>query len=409
MYAHDAASLAVRPGQGRFAALSIIAVSTVLAMATWFSATAVITDLTAATHIAQHDRAWITAAVQLGFVVGTLSSAVLVLPDLLDSRTLMRIGMLVAAAATAAIASSPAFLLLLLLRFLTGAGLAIVYPPAVKLLAAWFVRDRGLATGILIGALTFGSFSPHLLAGAHLPWRAVLLGSSALALMGVAVISLLPAPPVRAPSARFDILAIPRILGNRGVLLADTAYWGHMWELYAVWAWAPLFLQASLRATHSHAPPGPLIFMAFGAAGALGCVVAGLLADRIGRSLVAAGAMIVSGTLSFTIGFTFGMNAWLALSALALWGFSVVADSAQFSAAVTELADPSYVGTALTLQMGIGFLITMATIWLIGALQQTLGWSHVFALLALGPALGATAMLVLRTLPEASSMAGGKR
>lgn len=397
------------PACSRSVALFIVSVATIFAMATWFSATAVLPQLVAAYGIAPENRAWITSAVQLGFVVGALGSAVLTLPDVIDPRSSIRLGMLVAALATASITLTHVFGLVLVLRFLTGAGLAVVYPPAVQVLSAWYGRDRGLAVGVLIGALTFGSFSPHLLTDASLPWRSVLLGSSMLALLAIFIMSLLPPAPTPISVSRFDIRAIPKMLSNRAVLLADAAYWGHMWELYAAWSWAPLFLQASLRAAGVQAPAGGLIFAAFGVVGAFGCVVAGLLADRIGRSLVASGAMVISGSLSLLIGFTFGGSVWLVVTALAVWGFSVVADSAQFSAAVTELADPSYVGTALTLQMGIGFLITMLTIWLIGALEAVVGWRFVFALLAIGPALGTVAMLKLRVRPEAMKMAGGRR
>ncbi len=393
----------------RWRALAIIAGANVLAMATWFSATAVIANVSAAYGIAPQNQGLITAAVQLGFFAGAMSSSIIALPDVLPPKVLMRIGMLAAAIANALITTTHWLPLVLLLRFLTGASLALVYPPAVKLLTAWFARERGLATGVLIGALTLGSFSPHLFSAAAVHWQSVMIGSSALALVGIPVISLLPSPPVALPLAKFELNAVPRILKDRAVLLADCAYWGHMWELYAAWAWAPLFFQASLSAAGSRAHAGPYIFIAFGVIGAIGCTLAGILADRFGRSTVAAGAMIVSATMSLTIGFTFGGAPWLVFIALMIWGISVIADSAQFSAAVTELAEPSYVGTALTLQMGVGFLVTLLTIWLIGVARVTLGWQYAFAVLAAGPALGAWSMLALRRRPEALKMAHGRR
>ncbi len=393
----------------RWRALAIIAGANVLAMATWFSATAVIGKVSAAFNIAPQNQGWITSAVQLGFVTGAIGSSVIALPDVIQPKTLMRFGMLIAALANVLITFTHSLPAALLLRFLTGAGLAIVYPPAVKLLSAWFSTKRGLATGILIGALTLGSFSPHLLSGAAINWQTVMIGSSALAVFGIPLISLLPRPPVALPLTKFELNAVPRILNDRAVLLADCGYWGHMWELYAAWAWAPVFFQASLLAFGSQAHAGPYIFIAFGVVGAIGCTIAGILADRLGRAAVAAAAMIVSGTLSLTIGFTFGMAPWIVFTALVIWGFSVIADSAQFSAAVTELAESAYVGTALTLQMGVGFLITLATIWLIGVAHIRFGWQHAFALLAIGPALGACSMLALRRRPEAVKMAGGRR
>jgi MFS family permease len=150
-----------------------------------------------------------------------------------------------------------------------------------------------------------------------------------------------------------------------------------------------------------NAPAGAIVFLAFGIAGAASCVLAGVVADRIGRPVVAASAMAISGTVSFCIGLTFGGNALLMTVLFFIWGFSVVADSAQFSAAVTELSEERYVGTALTLQMGIGFLITMVTIWLVGAIEAQTGWRTAFMLLSIGPAIGVAAMLALRRRMQA--------
>jgi MFS family permease len=375
--------------------LSLIAGSDVLAMATWFSASAVLLPLASAFGIAQADRGWITGAVQLGFVTAAVFSAVIALADWVEPRSLIRAGMFLAVVSNAAIVLVHTTVLLLVLRFLTGAGLALVYPPTVRLLTAWFSRSRGLATGIAVGALTIGSFTPHLFTAA-LPWRSVVLAASGLALCGIPLISLVPAPPSMQRTARFDLRAVPNVLANRNVVLADMGYWGHMWELYAVWAWGPVFYAASLRASHTVAPSGVFVFLAFGILGAAGCVAAGYIADRAGRAIVAAAAMAVSGATSLCIGLSFGANPWLVSVLLAIWGFSVVADSAQFSAAITELSQARYIGTALTLQMGIGFLITMLTIWLVGAVLPHAGWRTAFMLLAAGPAVGVTAMLALR-------------
>lgn len=375
--------------------LILLASCEVLAMATWFSASAVLGPIASAFGIAPDMRGWITGAVQLGFVTGAVGSAVLALADVVESRALIRFGIVVAALANAAIVVVHGAPALLLLRFLTGAGLALVYPPTVRLLTAWFSRSRGLATGIAVGALTVGSFAPHLFAQ-NVPWRTVMLVASALALFALVAISLVPTPASLPRVARIDLRATPRVLANRNVLLADLGYWGHMWELYAVWAWAPSFYAASLHAANARVPDGLVVFLAFGAIGAAGCVVAGFAADRIGRPVVAATAMAVSGTVSLLVGLSFGANAVLVTALLVVWGFSVIADSAQFSAAVTELAEPQYVGTALTMQMGIGFSITMITIWLVGVVQAHAGWRPAFALLAAGPLVGVPAMLALQ-------------
>jgi MFS family permease len=375
--------------------LGLIAGCDVLAMATWFSASAVVLPLASAFGITAANQGWITGAVQLGFVTGAVGSAVIALADWVEPRTLIRTGILIAVLANASIVFVHSAAWLIALRFLTGAGLALVYPPTVRLLTAWFTQSRGLVTGIAVGALTLGSFTPHLLSG-DLPWRGVVLGASALALLAVPVISLVPAPPHLLRAARFDLRAVPQVLANGNVVLADAGYWGHMWELYAVWAWGPVFYAASLTAAGVDAPASIIIFLAFGVAGALGCVIAGYIADRVGRATVAGAAMLVSGAISFCIGLLFGGSPVLVTILLIVWGFSVVADSAQFSAAVTELAEPQYIGTALTLQMGIGFLITLATIWLVGEVQAAAGWRTAFMLLAAGPAIGVAAMVALR-------------
>jgi MFS family permease len=378
-----------------FRTVGLIAGTDVLAMATWFSASAVVLPLASAFGIAAQDRGWITGAVQLGFVTGAVGSSAIALADWVEPRALIRCGILLAVLANSAIVIVHSAALLLMLRFFTGAGLALVYPPTVRLLTAWFTQSRGLATGIAVGALTLGSFTPHLLSN-DFPWRTVLLAASTLALCALPLISLVPPPRSLQKAARFDIHAVPHVLANRNVLLADAGYWGHMWELYAVWAWGPLFYAASLRASGVDAPANVIVFAAFGVGGALGCVLAGLFADRIGRALVAACALAVSGTISLCIGWTFGGSPVLVTALLLLWGCSVVADSAQFSAAVTELADSHYVGTALTLQMGVGFLITILTIWLVGRIESTGGWQAAFMLLSVGPACGVTAMIALR-------------
>jgi MFS family permease len=375
--------------------LGLLACTDVLAMATWFSTSAVIFSVAASFRIAPQDLGWIQSAVQFGFVTAAVGSALVGLADWLEPRTLIRTGIIITALANAAIVFIHAPTLLYVFRFLTGAGLAFVYPPSLRLLTAWFPQARGIVTGIAVGALTIGSFSPHLFSG-NLPWRTVMLVASGLALFGVVLVSVTSIPPGYQRAGRFDIHALRTILSNRNVVLADAGYWGHMWELYAVWAWGPVFFAASLKAANAHVDAGALIFVVYGLAGAAGCVVAGIFGDRIGRPIVAGTAMAISGTISFIVGSLFGANPVLLTVLFAIWGFSVVADSAQFSAAVTELANPKYVGTALTFQMGVGFLITMVTIWLVGAVQASLGWRVAFALLSLGPIFGVWAMAALQ-------------
>ena len=349
-------------------------------------------------------RAWLTMAVQAGFVAGTLASAALNLADLINARRLFAAGCVAGAAANACIPFAGSAATVLALRFCTGAALACVYPPGLKIVSGWFRERRGMAMGVVVGALTAGTSLPHLLAwtSADASWRSMMWASSLLALAGgVLVGTAAHDGPYVSASAPFDAHAIRHAVRPRGVRLAILGYLGHMWELYAMWAWMPAFAAASLAAAGT-APgrSGSLVAFVALASGAIGCVAAGARADRFGKARMARLAMIVSGACAAAAPAVFGRPAaWLFLFAI-VWGISVVADSAQFSALVAEHSPRTHVGTALTLQTCAGFLLTMVSMRIVPALGDAVGWQWAFVVLVPGPALGAW---VMTRLPDSSA------
>ena len=364
-------------------------------MTTWFSATAVVPQLRAEWALGDTAAAWLTIAVQLGFVTGALVSAALNVADVLPPRIVVLAGAAGAAAANALLGAASGAGGAIPLRFATGFFLAGVYPPALKLMATWFRRGRGTALGILVGALTLGSATPHLVnALGGLDWQTVVYATSVLTLAGGLLALAVRDGPYPFPPATFDPHQARRAFAPRGVRLASLGYFGHMWELYAMWAWFAVFFAA---AVDDGAGAAYATFAVIGA-GAVGCWAGGVLGDRVGRAETTAAAMAVSGTCALVIGLLLDAPAWVVLLVGLVWGFTVVADSAQFSTLVTEHADQAYVGTALTMQLALGFTLTVVTIWLVPFLADAVGWRWTFAFLVPGPALGVVAMLRLRAL-----------
>lgn len=376
--------------------LAALAVAEFFGMTLWFSATAVTPVLVSEFGMSPERAAWLTMAVQAGFVVGTLVSAVANLADVLNARVLLFLGAVAGAATNAAVLWAPSGDAVIGLRFLTGVSLACVYPPGMKLAAGWFRDRRGLALGVLIGALTLGKAFPHLLTALYgSAWREPMLLASGLAIVGgLLVLAVVRDGPFVAATAPFDPRAVIRIFQSRGARMATLGYLGHMWELYAMWTWIAVLATASFTASGlaDAAATGSIAAFAAIGSGTAGCVLAGWLADRFGRAEIAMAAMAVSAACAALTVVVFGASPIWFFALAVVWGFAVVADSAQFSALVSEYSPREHVGTALTLQTCLGFLLTMVTIDALPRLAAAVGWRWAALLLVPGPVLGIWAM-----------------
>jgi MFS family permease len=382
----------------RWRILLLLAVAELLGMSLWFTASASAPQLQALWGLSAQQAGWLTTVVQLGFVAGTAVAALLNLADVVPARPYFAASALCAALANALLVAAPGLAAALVLRFLTGFFLAGVYPPAMKMIATWFRSARGLAIGTIVGALTLGKASPYLvraLGGTRL--EPTVLAASA----GAVAAALLvgwgyregPFPFARRP---FSWRLVGTVVRHRPTRLAIGGYLGHMWELYAMWAFVAVFfvdffLARGASDVRAGVLSGGVAFAVIGA-GAVGCVVAGAWADRLGRERVTIWAMVVSGACALLMGWLLHAPVPLVLAVALVWGFAVVADSAQFSAVVTEVAPAHAVGTALTLQTALGFLLTSVTITAVPYLREAGGWPLAFGLLALGPLAGIAAM-----------------
>ncbi len=382
--------------------LAVAGLALVLTMAPWFSTAAVIADLRVRLDLGAIAASWLTIGVQLGFVLGAVASAVTGWADRLAAGRLMLVGAVAAAVANAAVIVAPDVATTLLARVLTGAALATVYPAGLRAASGWFRQGRGRALGWMVGGLTLGSALPHLVAGVGgLDWRVTIAVTSALTLLGGIVADRgLVEGPYQARPTRFAVRQIRAVLRRREFRFATLGYLGHMWELYAMWAWIGVF--------YAERWPGRSASLAaFGtiAAGALGAVYAGRLSDRLGRVRAASESLRWSGSAALVVGFLLDAPWPILLGVGATWGFWVVADSAQFSVIVSEHADPRTVGTALTLQLGSGFVLSVVTIFLIPVIVASHGWGWAFVFLVPGPLIGVWAMRRVRPARPAMAFA----
>ncbi|MCP2669799.1 MFS transporter [Maricaulaceae bacterium EIL42A08] len=385
---------------GKLQSLAIIAVCQVLALSVWFAGAAALPALQVNFTLSPVLAAGLSSAVQVGFVVGALLSASFNLPDRFDPRAVFAFGAALAGLSSlAASLISPDTGLMIILRVLSGAALALVYPVGMKLAASWAKGDAGLLVGLLVGALTLGSAMPHLSAPimASSSWQTPFLASAALALIAAGLIFLARAGPAFPTGGTFKPGAAFTALNRRDIRNINLGYLGHMWELYAFWAWVGVFIVSWQVERGLGAEPGAGGYtFAIIAIGAIGALAAGWLADRFGRMKIAGTALALGGLCALASPLVWTGPGWLLGGVLAIYGVAVIADSAQFSAAIAERAPTGLAGSLLTLQTALGFGLTVISVQLLPVWAEVIGWQYALVPLAIGPALGLVALSRLR-------------
>jgi len=375
--------------------LPVIVFSQFAGTSLWFAGNAILPELQREWSLAAEAVGYITSAVQFGFIFGTLVFAVFAISDRYSPRIVFFACSLLGGLSGLGILLAHDLASLLLLRFLTGFFLAGIYPVGMKIAAGWYQRGLGSAIGFLVGALVLGTAFPHLLKGiGHaIPWETVTVGVSATAVLGgLAMLRYVPDGPHLAHGTRFDPKALALIFRSQAFRASAFGYFGHMWELYAFWAFVPLVVSA-----HAAQTAGIAVNIAFWSsliigAGAVGCVVGGMVSLRAGSARVAFAQLFASGLCCIASPLLFHAPTPVFLAFLLFWGVVVVGDSPQFSALNAQNAPRELVGSALTIANCIGFAITIFSIQLLNTLAGAIPTAYLFVPLTLGPVLGLVAL-----------------
>ena len=393
--------------------LTIVSISLLFTLTVWFSANAITPQLVNLWDLNQANLALLSIILIVGFVLGGFIYSVFNLPDLVKTPLFFSLNAFLAALGNLLAAFSPNFIFFTTFRFITGFFLAGVYPTSMKLISSWFKRNRGFAIGILLGALTAGSGLPYIFNLTGLPnWRILLSISSLLALIGSILIYIfIQEGSHLVKGAKFQFSNIKELFSKKSVRYANYSYFGHMWELYAFWVWIPKFLQE----VHSRTNPGISVNLYFSMGtflvfvfGALGNIIGGKVADNIGRTKFNIIMLVISGFNSLIIGF-FLNNAVAALLIAIIWGLTIVPDSPQYSAMISELSNPAYIGTALAIQTTFGFALSNISIWLLPIIINLTGWTYGFMFLAVGPFLAIYSLMKLRNESDSQLIAQGRK
>ncbi|MEH7226086.1 MFS transporter [Bacillus sp. JJ1566] len=390
--------------------LLLLSIAMLGTMTTWFSMTAVLPTLMDLWDLSNSEVSYITIMVNFGFIVGSLVSAFMNLPDRIQPHILCFCAAMVAGVSTILIAIlAKSLVVALLFRFITGIALAGVYGPGLKLVSTWFQKRRGMAMGVVVGALTIGSAGPHLFKGIGISsWELVLTITGLCSILSGILMLFVKVGPYPLPIGDFDPKAIPRAFKNQKVRLANYGYFGHMWELYAMWSWFGLFLAESFKNSGmtDFSSSASIVTFVVIASGFFGAWFGGVFADRIGREKVTLWSLCISGTIALLIGFFFGSSPWIVAIFGVIWGVSIIADSALFSALITEHSDQRYVGSTLTIQLAIGYVLTIIVIFLVPFVESIIGWRYTFLILLPGPILGFLSMFRLHRLKTKVTMGG---